>query len=158
MGKLVKAQFCYWLYLQITECSFSLFLPIVPYLFQSPVLLWMHRNGPIARWPGRIRILESETLSTSQVIFPATVAPRRVQSGLYCIRRFYSPRPPPFLGEVSQSCHFTWAGQSPLWQDWCATVANWCLHQGPLLWLHATTGPNDIFYIYTHSHHFIRYL
>ena len=51
---------------------FSIFPPLspnlVPYLFQSPILLSIHHNGPVAQRPRRSRILESDIPSTSRIV------------------------------------------------------------------------------------------
>ena len=46
----------------------SIWVPIVPHLSQSPMLLSIHRNGPVARWPGRSRILERDAASPSRIV------------------------------------------------------------------------------------------
>ena len=48
---------------------FPFFSPnLVANLFQSPMLLSIHRNGPVAWRPGRSRILESDAPSPSRII------------------------------------------------------------------------------------------
>ena len=98
-------------------CSFFIFflyiffspnlIPNYIFLFQSPMLLSIHRNGPVARQPGRSRILESDEPSPSRIVSSFTLDRDPETSVSRALLYTAIQRPllslPPSLGVASRS-------------------------------------------------------